>query len=331
MNTELLEKKAIVITGASSGAGRAAALEFAKYRPALILAARNEEALHEVAAECTELGALTLVVVTDVTDPKAMINLANAASDWMGRIDVWINNAGVLAAGEFDHTPVEVHEQVIQTNLMGYIYGAHAVMPYFKAQRKGVLINNISIGGFLPVPYGAGYTASKFGLRGFSEALKGELTGWPEIHICDLYPAFLDTPGIYHAGNYTNKVLKPAPPVYDPALVAKAMIKIAIDPKSSQYVGGASRLFKISHAIFPELTTKFSGFLMRRYFKRAGALPPTNGNLFNTVDYAMSTNGGFSFSRPAKPSRKYVAGAAILATVAAGAAVLYAKNRYHSG
>jgi hypothetical protein len=70
--------------------------------------------------------------------------------------------------------------------------------------------------------------------------------------------------------------------------------------------------------------------MMRRYFRKATALPPTNGNLFNTVDYAMSTNGGFSFSRPAKPSRKYVAGAALLATVAAGATLLYMKTRDHS-
>lgn len=125
-----------------------------------------------------------------------MIALANAANDWQGSIDVWINNAGVLAAGDFDSTPMAVHEQVIKTNLLGYMNGAHAVLPFFKAQGCGIIINNISIGGFLPVPYGAGYTASKFGLRGWSEALKGELAQWPEIYVCDLFPAFLDTPGI---------------------------------------------------------------------------------------------------------------------------------------
>ncbi|HEY8999989.1 MAG TPA: SDR family oxidoreductase, partial [Mucilaginibacter sp.] len=245
---EELKNKAIVITGASSGVGRAAALEFARYEPALILAARSEETLNEVAHECERLGATVLVVTTDVTDPGSVINLANAANDWAGRIDVWINNAGVLAAGEFSHTPVEVHEQVIRTNLLGYIYGAHAVMPIFKTQQSGILINNISIGGYLPVPYSAGYSASKFGLRGFSEALKAELAVWPHIHVCDLYPAFLDTPGIRHAGNYTNKVLKPSPPVYDPKLVAEAMVKVAASPRSNKYIGGASLALKISHA-----------------------------------------------------------------------------------
>jgi len=323
---EELTNKAIVITGASSGVGRAAAFEFAKYQPALILAARNEETLNEVAHECDRLGATVLVVATDVTDPGSVINLANAANDWAGRIDVWINNAGVLAAGEFGYTPVEVHEQVIRTNLLGYIYGAHAVMPIFKAQQSGVLINNISISGFIPVPYSAGYTASKFGLRGFSEALKAELAVWRDIHVCDLFPAFLDTPGIHHAGNYTNKVLKPAPPVYDPQLVAEAMVQLAVSPRSNKYIGGASLALKISHALFPELTTKLTGFAMRRYFKGAGSLPPTNGNIFNTVDYGMSTNGGFEIPSEPKPYRKYIAGA-LVAGLAAGIYLLSARNK----
>jgi short-subunit dehydrogenase len=321
-----IQKQAIVITGASSGAGRAAALEFAKYRPALILASRNEEFLQQVAAECEELGAAVKVVVTDVSDPKSMINLANEANTWANRIDVWINNAGVLAAGEFDHTPMEVHAQVIQTNLLGYMNGAHAVMPIFKKQRYGIVINNISIGGFLPVPYGAGYTASKFGLRGFSEALKGELTGWKDIHICDLFPAFLDTPGIQHAGNYTSHSLKPAPPVYDPVRVAQAMVQLAVRPRSTKYVGSASLALKFAHALLPELMTKMTGGVMRGYFKTAKPLPPTSGNLFNTVDYGMSTHGGWGIPGKPKAFKKYL-GAALAAGLISVAAVSVLRSR----
>lgn len=116
---EKLQGKTIVITGASSGAGRAVALEFAKYQTYLILASRNEAALEEVKIECEAFGAQALIVPTDTSDSKAMIALANAADDWQGKIDVWLNNAGVLAAGDFDKTPMAVHEQVIQTNLLG--------------------------------------------------------------------------------------------------------------------------------------------------------------------------------------------------------------------
>ncbi|MEO3407614.1 SDR family oxidoreductase [Mucilaginibacter sp. CAU 1740] len=307
----------IVITGASSGAGRAAALEFAKYRTNLVLAARNEAALNEVKAECEALGAQALVVPTDTSDAKAMIALANAAADWQDRIDVWINNAGVLAAGDFDKTPMAVHEQVIKTNLLGYMNGAHAVLPFFKEQGWGTLINNISIGGFLPVPYGAGYTAAKFGLRGWSEALKGELTGFPEIYVCDLFPAFLDTPGIQHAGNYTGKVLKPAPPVYDPVRLAQVMVKVARRPKANTYVGSVSLLFKLSHALLPETVTKMTGFVMKKYLDRADPIALSDGNVFTTVDYGMSRHGGFGLPGKPKAHRKYIAGA-LLAGLALG-------------
>lgn len=325
MNLVSLKGKTIVITGASSGVGRLAALEFAPHKPVLVLAARNEHALNEIAAECTQLGAAVKVVVTDVTDPKAMINLANIANDQTGKVDVWINNAGVLAGGDFDKTPIEVHMQVVETNLLGYMNGAHAVLPIFKKQRHGTLINNISIGGYLPVPYGAGYTASKFGLRGFSEALKGELSAWTNIHVCDLFPAFLDTPGIQHAGNYTGVKLVPAPPVYDPKRVAKAMAELAQYPQSTRYVGSASVLLKYMHAVFPETTTKLTAAFMRRYFKSSKPIPLTSGNLFNTVDYGMSTHGGWGIPDKPGPMPKYIA-AGLLAGFVAGLYIFSGKK-----
>ncbi|MDB5024486.1 MAG: family oxidoreductase [Mucilaginibacter sp.] len=318
-----LDDKTIVITGASSGVGKATALKFATLQASLVLAARNESALNDVAQECRQLGASVLVVPTDVTDPKAVIGLANAANDWKGYIDVWINNAGILAAGDFDKTPIEVHEQVIKTNLLGYMNGAHAVLPFFKAQKFGILINNISIGGYLPVPYGSGYTASKFGLRGFTEALKAELTAWPSIYVCDLFPAFLDTPGIQHAGNYTGKQLRPASPVDDPDQVALAIIKIVQNPRSTRYIGRSSLLLKFSHALFPELLTNITGFAIRRYFQKAEQLPSTSGNVFNTVDYGMSVHGGWNNPRRPIPYGKYIA-AGFIAGVAAA---IYFKTR----
>ncbi|PJJ80030.1 SDR family oxidoreductase [Mucilaginibacter auburnensis] len=307
-----LLNKSVVITGASSGAGRAAAIEFALCGAKLTLAARNEEVLDEVAAECRRLGAEVLVVATDVTDAKAMISLANAANYFFGRIDVWVNNAGVLAAGPFDEMPMAMHEQVIRTNLLGYMNGAHAVLPIFKAQKRGIIINNISIGGFIPMPYGAGYTASKFALRGFNEALKAELTPWPYIYVCDLFPAFLDTPGIQHAGNYTGKVLKPAPPVYDPRRVGKAMVDVAVRPQATRYVGSVSVLLKLAHAIFPQTMANATAGMVRTYLKQADEISKTDGNVYSTVNYGMSPYGGFGWPGKPRAHRKYIAAAALV-------------------
>jgi short-subunit dehydrogenase len=316
-NKRKLFGKHIVITGASSGVGQSAALAFAAYGTKITLAARNQHALDAVADECRFLGAEVQTVVTDVTDAKAMITLANSANDWQGYVDVWINNAGVLAAGVFEDTPMEVHAQVVRTNLLGYMNGAHAILPFFKKRGKGIIINNISVGGFLPVPYGAGYTASKFGLRGFSEALKAELTDWKNIHVCDLFPAFLDTPGILHAGNYTRAALKPAPPVYDPERVAEAMVETVINPRSRRFVTSTSLLLRLAHAALPQVITNITGKVIRKYIKNADNTSPTDGNLFDTVDYGMSLRGGFGFPGRPKSYRKYIAGAAAGLAIAA--------------
>ncbi len=289
-----LMKKTVVITGASSGAGRAAAMEFARHGAKLVLASRNMEALDELEAECREMGALALAVQTDVTDAEAMKKLAATANDFGGSIDIWVNNAGVLAAGEFTETPVEVHDQVIRTNLMGYLHGAHAVLPYFKTQQYGILINNISVGGWVPVPYGVGYSASKFGLRGFSEALKGELIKYKNIHVCDLFPAFLDSPGIQHAANYTGHILKPAPPVYDPQRLARAMVAVAQRPKRAVTVGSAATFLRLAHFIMPVFTRAITAKAVETYLKKADRVPETSGNLFAPVNYGTSIHGGWN-------------------------------------
>jgi short-subunit dehydrogenase len=308
--------KTVVITGASSGAGRAIALAFAEKKDRLVLASRNLEELQQVADECELLGAEVKIVQSDVTEPGAMINLAAEASEISGSIDVWVNNAGILAVGAFDETPVEVWDQVIRTNLMGYIHGAHAVLPYFKKQGRGVLINNISIGGFLPVPYGVGYSASKFGLRGFSAALKAELIAFPNIHVCDIFPHFLDTPGIQHAANYTGKQLKPAPPVYDPLRVAIAVVKLADHPRSETMIGSLSVVMRLSYGLFPWITRSVAGSVIKSYLNQADRIAKTDGNVFNEVPYGNAVHGGWGVPGKPKAHRKYIAGGIILSSIA---------------
>lgn len=116
-----LQNAVVVITGASSGIGRATAYEFARKGAALFLAARDKQALHDVAETCHRCGGQARIVVADVTNAGDMQRLAQTAIDTAGRIDVWVNNAGIGTLGAFDETPIEAHEQVIQTDLLGYI------------------------------------------------------------------------------------------------------------------------------------------------------------------------------------------------------------------
>lgn len=292
-NPTSIAEKVIVITGASSGAGRAMAIELAKRGATLMLAARREEALKEVAADCADFGSKAEIQFCDVKEMQSIQLLAKTTIGKFGRIDAWINNAGVLAAGTLDEIPAEVTEDVIRTNLLGYIHGAQAVLPIFKMQGYGTLINNISVGAWIATPYMAAYCASKFGLRGFFEALKGELHAYPHIHICDLYPGFLDTPGMQHSANYTGKQIQPAPPVYDPFRVARAVVSLLQHPQKKKAIGSAAIFLKLAYGLFPGISRDVTGMVIRNYLKAAPESETTSGNILAPVPFGTGISGGW--------------------------------------
>lgn len=294
MKTYRLDNSTIVITGASSGIGKATALAFAKLGANLILASRSETLLQELASECEALGGNAVAITVDVSKRTSVQDLFEKALSFFGDIDVWINNAGVGAIGEFDHTPLEAQEQVIRTNLLGPLYGSYFVTPYFKKRGKGIIINTNSTGAFIGAPFSVSYSASKFGLRGLSEALRYELRDYKDIHICDVFASFVDSPGIKHAANYLEKEAKPAPPLVDPDEVAKAMVKLVQRPRTSIHLGSSDFIGRFGHLLMPGLTGKIMNKFEREYFKRAKKAPVTEGNLFEPDYEETSSHGGFS-------------------------------------
>jgi short-subunit dehydrogenase len=304
-----LHKKTIVIMGATSGIGRATALEFARHGAKLVLAARQKEVLDEMVDLCDRLGGKAIAVQTDINDAEAVKKLAKDACIFGGSLDVWVNIAGIGALGEFETIPAEVHEQIIRTNLIGYINGAHAAIPHFKKQKRGVLINMNSVGGWVAFPYGVSYTASKFGLRGYSEALRAELIDCPNIHICDVFPSFVDTPGPSHAANYTGKLLKPAPPVVPTYKVAHTIVSLAQHPKGSVILGSAAYLAKFSQWVSPKLTRWAATKFMRLYLKNAEPAPVTNGSIFEPTGTFNQISGGYTNKKVSSKKVARVAGA----------------------
>ncbi len=252
----------VVITGASSGIGAATAVAFAAAGARVVLGARGREGLDDVASRCAAAGGSATVRPVDCTNAGAVAAFAAEARELLGGIDLWFSCEGVGVLGRYEHVPIADHARVVDVNLVAHMNDVHAVLPIFLAQDRGTWVNMISAGGFMATPYAAAYSASKFGLRGLSAALRGEVSKRPHIHICDVCPTFVDTPGVDHAGNYTGARLSLPPGALAPETVAKAVVRLATRPRNLTAVGAPAVAFKLGEFAAPNLLAAImSGFL----------------------------------------------------------------------
>ena len=197
--------KIIVITGASDGIGAEMARQLASRlgaRIALVLAARDEARLTQVASQCAALGAQTLVVPTDVSlEPACRALIATTVATY-GRIDALINNAGVSAQALFEEVKADDlgwYEQLMRVNLWGSVWCTHAALPYLK-QSRGSIVAVSSLAGLFGVPGRTAYSATKFAMTGFFEALRAELKT-AGVSVTTAYPGVVSTQIRHHGLN----------------------------------------------------------------------------------------------------------------------------------
>jgi NAD(P)-dependent dehydrogenase (short-subunit alcohol dehydrogenase family) len=278
-----LKDAVVVITGASSGIGEATALAMASEGATLSLSARGQDALERVSEDCRRRGARVLAVPTDVADEPSVAELARRTAEELGRIDVWVNNAGVILYGRLEDTPGDAYRRVIEVNLFGQINGAKAAVPYFRRQGAGVLINLSSVWGRVTSPYVGAYVTSKFGVRAFSECLRQELVDAHDIHVVTILPQAVDTPMWKRAANFSGRKVRALPLAKPPEEIAKRIVWCSEDPKREVTDRRAGRLLEFANAAAPKVWSRLVPRMFDRLGFDEGVSPDTPGNLFEPV------------------------------------------------
>lgn len=234
-------EQVMVITGASSGIGLATAQEAAKRGAKLVLAFRSEDAADEIVARLTSEGTQAIFVACDVAQREQVQAVAEAAISRFGRIDTWVNNAGVAIYGRLDEVSDDDSRALFETNFWGLVNGSLVALPYLKKQ-GGALINVGSEVSEAAVPLLGMYTASKHAVKGFTDVLRLEVEEVDKapVSITLIQPTAVDTPFPQHARNYQDREPKLPTPMIEAQQVAEAIVDAAATPTRSKKVGAMS-------------------------------------------------------------------------------------------
>lgn len=288
-----LRNLVVVVVGASSGFGRGAAIKLAAEGASVVIAARRKPVLDEIVSEIGSGGGSALAVEADVSDPAQVSAIAKAAIARFGSIDVWVNNVGVGAIGYFWDIPIEDHSRLVDVNLKGLIYGAHAALRQFAEQGYGTLINTGSIDSEVPLALQNTYAATKAGVLSLSRSLNEELrlAGLDDIKVGTIMPWAVDTPWWTHAANYTGHEPRMAM-MDDPEIVVDAIVRSCLTPKEERPVGWKAKASDMSHHLMPDLTERMSANIAKKESERGDDKASHTGAIYHPIFDGMRVDGG---------------------------------------
>lgn len=278
-----MSAKVVVIAGASSGIGRETALQYSARGARVVLAARSEPDLQDVAEQCRRAGAGgVLVAPTDIADAHKVQQTFDLAIETFGGVDVAAQCAAITAFGRFEDIPTEVFDAVIATNLIGAANVARCALAHFQHRGRGQLVLVGSLLGVTAVPYQSAYVASKFALCGLVRALRQENRHLPGVRVHGIYPGPVDTPVYASAANFLDRQSPRVPPTSDaPGTIAAAIIRAAEKTTSTErQVGWFNRPAIATYRVVPFLFDAVIGPLIRRVVFTPESVGQSAGNVF---------------------------------------------------
>ena len=275
------DARIVLVTGASSGIGRATAVELAGRGDRLVLLARGEGPLEDTAAEARAAGAAEVVVApADVNDEAALRKVVDDAVARWGRLDAVVHAAQVMAYGRVEDVPAEVYEAVVDTSLHGTANLARVLVPQFRRQEHGSLVVVSSLLASVTTPWLGAYVVAKWGQMGLVRVLQQENRDVPGIAISTVSPGGVDTPIYYKGASYLGSTGRPPPPVYTPQRVARKIVATLDRPERQVHAGFANPLYVVGFRFLPGVYDAMIGPVMRVLGIAKDSVAPTTGNVF---------------------------------------------------
>lgn len=328
-----LSQQVVVVTGASSGIGLLTAQRAARAAAAVVLVSRDGDVLERIATEIEAGGGRAFPVVADVSSQAELDAAVAAGVARFGRIDTWVNNAGVAAYSTLLDLPLDEHRRIFETNYWGVVYGSLAAIRHFRTRPgAAVLINVGSVNSDIAVPLLSAYSASKHAVKGFTDALRRELLASdPAISVTLVKPSGIATALPQHARNHLDREPRIVPPLYAPEIVADAILHVAVHPRREIAVGAIGALLAVPMALAPRLMDRLLAVGVPPLSRSANPLTPTD-------NLESPTGGGKAHYRyaPGLPFSPYTqmqkrpaaAALSLLAIGLAARAVLRATRRH---
>jgi short-subunit dehydrogenase len=273
----------IVITGASSGNGLATAREAVRRGAAVVLVARNEAALEQIADELRADGGRAAVCAVDVADPASAQRIAQAAVDAFGGFDTWVNGAAVTSYGTLEQLGIDEQRRVIDVTYFGMLQGSLAALAHLRRRGGGAIVNVGSILSDRAVIKQPAYCAAKAAVRAMTENLRMDIEreGLP-ISVTLIKPAGIHTPFPEHGRNHMDEPPRIPQILYAPELVADAILFAAEHPRRQIYVGGYGYMLSLLARLFPRITDRVMEAALVRTQQAPGQPgdPAARDNLF---------------------------------------------------